>query len=137
MDYKRKYEDVLAELRRVNSKRQHERRQVAKLVEQLDEYRNAVGVGKLDNKQKLSKHARKFGLQLKQYKEEDRAAVMVAALKVASKGGRDLREDILKCNSAKKLRKAFNKARVLAIQKHLKERVFTSSAAPLRCKPNL
>ena len=134
-DYKRKYEAVVEELRRLRAKRASEVREIGRLRTKLETYKLQKAEEKVkfvNQPSKLTKHAKKFANSLTAYAPEDRAKVMVAALKVASKGtGRDLREDILLTKGAAKMRKALYKARDLAIQKHLKETVFTPEAFSL------
>ena len=134
-DYKRKYEAVVEELRRLRAKRASEVREIGRLRTKLETHKLQKAEEKVkfvNQPSKLTKHAKKFANSLTAYAPEDRAKVMVAALKVASKGtGRDLREDILLTKGAAKMRKALYKARDLAIQKHLKETVFTPEAFSL------
>ena len=95
--YKRKYEDIVEELRRVRAKRAGDVRELGKLKTKLDQYRLQKAENKvtpIEVASKLTRHAQKFANSLSAYDPKDRARVMVAALKVASKGGRDLREDI-------------------------------------------
>ena len=132
--YKRKYEDIVEELRRVRAKRAGDVRELGKLKTKLDQYRLQKAENKvtpIEVASKLTRHAQKFANSLSAYDPKDRARVMVAALKVASKGGRDLREDILLTKGAAKMRKALYKVRDLAIKKHLKETVFTPEAFSL------
>ena len=109
-------------------------RELGKLKTKLDQYRLQKAENKvtpIEVASKLTRHAQKFANSLSAYDPKDRARVMVAALKVASKGGRDLREDILLTKGAAKMRKALYKVRDLAIKKHLKETVFTPEAFSL------
>ena len=86
VDWKRKYEDVVDELRRVRVKRQAARKRVGELAEKLEEYESAATPPALSSKQTLSRHARKLAKQLQAYAASDRAKLMVAALHAASKG---------------------------------------------------
>ena len=132
VDWKRKYEDVVAELGRVRTQRQVARKKVGELAAKLEEYESAATPPALSSKQTLSRHARKFAKQLQAYAASDRAKLMVAALHAASKGtGKDLREDVLLTTSFKKLRRALYKVRDQAIAKHLKETVFSADAFSL------
>lgn len=119
----------------MRAKRASEVKELGKLKTKLDKYRLQKAENKvtpIDQPSKLTRHAQKFANSLAAYDPKDRARVMVAALRVASKGsGRDLREDILLTKGAAKMRKALYKARDLAIQKHLKETVFTPEAFSL------
>ena len=110
VDWKRKYEDVVAELGRVRTQRQVARKKVGELAAKLEEYESAATPPALSSKQTLSRHARKFAKQLQAYAASDRAKLMVAALHAASKGtGKDLREDVLLTTSFKKLRRALKR----------------------------
>ena len=131
-EWKRKYDDVLAELTQVKKKRNEANRHIARLSKKLEEYQASSDVAAITTKQTLSKHAKKFALRLKAYQSVDRAKLMVAALQIASKDAdHDLREDILLTKSAKKLRKALFKVRDAAIQEHLKKTIFTAEAFSL------
>ena len=117
------------ELRKANNKRQSDRKALKTMAEQLAAFEDAEPVGKLKRRDDQVKHAKRIVAVLNRYAAADRASLLMSALRISSQGcDHDLREDIPKTKSFKKLLKTIHAARDKEIAHHLKTECFTADA---------
>ena len=122
-------EELEREVGKQQKLRKNARKAATNLAEKLAALEDTTPAGKLKRRDDHAKHAKRIVQVLNRFVPEDRASLLVTALRISSEGAdHDLREDILQTRAFKKLLNKIHQARDKAIVKHLKSEVYTADA---------